>query len=63
MEVEISGINAGFCKFAKCKCVEGKVKWHTHSIAEGKACALFLNNVLLVMISDWLVVFAEGEVR
>ena len=39
-EVDIAGINAGFCKFANCKedvglAVVGKVEERTHSGAEG----------------------------
>jgi hypothetical protein len=55
-------ISEGFCKVADCKGIVSKVKQCTYSRAEGKAFALFSKNVQ-VMISDWMVVFAEGEVR
>ena len=62
IRVEIYGINVGFCKVADCKGVVGKVKWHAYSRAEGMAFVLFSKNVH-AMISDWTVVFAEGEDR
>ena len=67
MKVGFARGNAGFCNFANCKKEIGmgavcKIEKHTHNRAEGMAFVSFFDDVLVV-ISDWLVVFVESLVR
>ncbi len=66
-EVGFARADTGFRKFANCKenigtSVVGEIEKRTHGGAEGKAFVSYFNDVL-VMISDWSVVFAESVVR